>query len=97
MTGIGRQPWKLYRGIPDPAMGGPEAQCADRERRQAIAEPYIRRSTITFLTSAPRGGEQKPAIAELYTRRSTIIFLICAIDLAGFRHLGQVLVQFMIV
>jgi hypothetical protein len=29
--------------------------------------------------------------------RSTIIFLICAIALAGFRPLGQVLVQFMIV
>jgi hypothetical protein len=44
-----------------------------------------------------RGRANQKSVAKPYTRRSTIIFLISAIALAGFKPLGQVCAQFMMV
>jgi hypothetical protein len=49
------------------------------------------------LPDPPRRGKAIAAPFGRYVKRCTIIFLISAIAFAGFRPLGQVLVQFMMV
>ena len=57
--------------------------------------PAVRRCYL--LSPPPSSGGQAAARDPRHTCRSTIIFLISAMAFAGFRPLGQVLVQFMIV
>ena len=80
----------------EPALKNSEAE-QEEPARNAVSRNRFRQRLPQFHVQILVIRWPKQTIAGGQTRRSTIIFLISAIALAGFRPLGQVWAQFMIV